>query len=174
MTEIKEYPLEGVKVYTLKILPDERGFFAEALRKDWKSFLSDEWIAQANISYSYPGMIRAWHRHERGQVDYFLVLEGSMKICAYEEETGKIVEIIASENMPSLVRIPGKYWHGTKTISAKPSLTIYFVNNLYDYQKPDELRRPWNDTSIAPKEINGKKDDPRCNKPWDWNYPPHK
>ena len=171
---MKKYPLKGVKVYEIKILPDERGFFAEALRKDWKELLEDEWITQTNISYSYPNMIRAWHKHTRGQIDYFLVLKGAMKICAYEEETGKMAEVIASGEKPTLVRIPGKYLHGTKTISNEPSLTIYFVTKLYNYQNPDEIRRPWNDQTIIPTEINGKKDDPRVGKPWDWNYPPHK
>ena len=32
---IEEYGLEGVKTYALDILSDERGFFSEALRKDW-------------------------------------------------------------------------------------------------------------------------------------------
>ncbi|MEM3833395.1 MAG: dTDP-4-dehydrorhamnose 3,5-epimerase family protein [Thermoprotei archaeon] len=174
MSEVKEYPLEGVKAYELKVLPDERGFFAEALRIDWKHLLGEEWIAQANISYSYPGIVRAWHKHERGQIDYFLVLKGAMKICAYDEESRKLVEIIADERKPSIIRIPGKYWHGTKTVSNTPSLTIYFTNRLYDYGNPDELRRPWNDPLIIPKEINGKEDDSRCNKPWDWFYPPYK
>jgi len=39
---MKEYPLQGVRVYELKVLPDERGFFAEVLRSDWKDFLGDE------------------------------------------------------------------------------------------------------------------------------------
>ena len=171
---MKEYPLKGVKVYELNILPDERGFFAEALRKDWKELLEDEWIIQANISYSYPDMVRAWHKHTRGQTDYFLVLKGALKICAYEEETGKMAEVIASGEKPTIIRIPGKYLHGTKTISNEPSLTVYFVTKLYDYQNPDETRRPWNDQKIVPTEINGKKDDPRVGKPWDWFHPPHK
>ena len=171
---MKEYPLEGVRVYELKVLPDERGFFAEALRSDWKEFLGDEWIVQVNLSYSYPGIVRAWHRHLRGQVDYFLVLKGAMKICAYDDETRKMVEIVASEKKPSIVRIPGKYWHGTKTVSSEPSLTVYFVTRLYDYGNPDEHRRPWNDPTVVPSEINGRKDDPRVGKPWDWFRPPHK
>jgi dTDP-4-dehydrorhamnose 3,5-epimerase len=171
---MKEYPLKGVKVQEINLIPDERGFFAEALRQDWKDLLEEEWIVQANISYSYPNMVRAWHKHERGQVDYFLVLKGAMKICAYEEETGKMVEIVASGEKPSIVRIPGKYLHGTKTVSNTPSLTVYFVTRLYDYKNPDEKRRAWNDPTIIPTEINGKKDDPRVGKPWDWFYPPHK
>ncbi len=171
---MKEYPLKGVKVYELKILPDERGFFVEALRRDWKQLLEDEWITQANISYSYPNIVRAWHKHQRGQIDHFLVLKGAMKICAYEEETGKMAEVIASGEKPTIVRIPGKYLHGTKTLSSEPSLTVYFVTRLYNYQNPDERRRPWNDPTIVPKEINGKKDDPRVGKPWNWFSPPHK
>jgi dTDP-4-dehydrorhamnose 3,5-epimerase len=171
---MKNHPLKGVKTYELKILPDERGFFAEALRKDWKELLEEEWVTQANISYSYSNIIRAWHKHTRGQTDYFLVLKGAMKICAYEEETGKMAEVIASGEKPTLVRIPGEYLHGTKTVSNEPSLTVYFVTKLYDYQNPDESRRPWNDPTIVPTEINGKKDDPRVGKPWDWFHPPHK
>ena len=171
---MKEHPLKGVKTYELNILPDERGFFAEALRKNWKELLEEEWVTQANISYSYPNIVRAWHKHQRGQTDYFLVLKGAMKICAYEEETGKMAEVIASGEKPTLVRIPGKYLHGTRTVSNEPSLTVYFVTRLYDYQNPDENRRPWNDPTIVPTEINGKKDDPRVGKPWDWFRPPHK
>ncbi len=170
---ITEYALEGVRTFEIDVLPDERGFFSEALRQDWKNFV-DEWIAQVNLSYSYPNMIRAWHRHLRGQVDYFLVLKGAMKICAYDEETRRLAEVIASEDRPLLVRIPGHYYHGTKTISSEPSLTVYFVNRLYDYKEPDEQRIPWNDPRIVPFEINGNKGDPRVNHPWDWFYPPHK
>ncbi|MCJ7423211.1 dTDP-4-dehydrorhamnose 3,5-epimerase family protein [Candidatus Bathyarchaeota archaeon] len=171
---MKEHPLSGVKTYEISILPDERGFFAEALREDWKELLGDDKIAQANISVSYPHIVRAWHKHVRGQVDYFLVLKGAMKICAYEEETGKLAEVIASSEKPTLVRVPGKYLHGTKTVSDQPSLTAYFVTKLYDYKNPDEIRRPWNDPTIIPIEVNGKKDDPRVGKPWDWFAPPHK
>jgi len=157
--------LEGVRIYELKKIPDERGFFADLLRRDWKEILGDEWIVQANLSYSYPGVIRAWHRHLRGQTDYFIVLQGAMRICAYDEKTGQLDEIIASEHKLQIVRIPGHYWHGTKTISDKPSLTLYFVTRLYDYSNPDEERRPWNDPRII---------DPKTGKPYDWNKPPHK
>jgi dTDP-4-dehydrorhamnose 3,5-epimerase len=170
---LKEYPLEGVRTQEITLLPDERGFFAEALRQDWREFI-DEWITQANLSYSYPGMVRAWHRHLRGQVDYFLVVKGAMKICAYDGDSKRLAEVVSSGEKPTLVRIPGHYWHGTKTVSSKPSLSVYFATRLYDYKNPDEERRPWNDASIVPSEINGSKNDLRAGKPWDWFYPPHK
>jgi dTDP-4-dehydrorhamnose 3,5-epimerase len=170
---IEEHPLEGIRLNELKVWPDERGFFTEVLRQDWQSFV-DEWITQVNMSYNYPNIVRAWHRHLQGQVDYFLVVQGAVKICAYEEETGKLAEIIARGDKPVLVRIPGQYWHGTKAIGGEPSLTVYFATRLYNYKHPDEERRPWNDQAIIPSEINGNKNDPRVNQPWDWFYPPHK
>ena len=170
---LKKCSLEGVLVRELKTIPDERGFFAEAMREDWGDFI-DEPIRQANLSYSYPGMIRAWHRHLQGQVDYFLVIKGAMKICAYDERTKSLVEVFSTGEKPALVRIPGHYLHGTKTISSIPSLTIYFANMLYNYEFPDEERKSWNDPDIIPSEINGNKSDPRVNKPWDWFYPPHR
>jgi len=162
--------LPGVIVQDINKSVDERGFFAEVLRDDWKDILGDDKIAQANLSISYPGMIRAWHRHKRGQVDYLVVLDGTMKICAYDDKEGsptkgQLAEIITGREKLQLVRVPGYYWHGTKTLGVKPSLTLYFVSHLYDHKDPDEERRPWNDPGIV---------DPKTSKPFDWNKPSFK
>jgi dTDP-4-dehydrorhamnose 3,5-epimerase len=169
---IKEYhDLPGVKTYDLSLFPDERGYFSELLRTDWKDLLGEDPILQVNSSLTYPGIIRAWHRHIRGQNDNFLVLQGALKICAYDDRNespgtkGKLIEIVVSSHKPQIVRVPGFYWHGFKNVSNEPSLLVYFVNKLYDPQNPDEERRPWNDPTIL---------DPRDGKPFDWNKPPHK
>jgi dTDP-4-dehydrorhamnose 3,5-epimerase len=162
--------LPGVRALDIKKLPDERGFFAEGMRSDWSEFLEGDIIAQTNLSMSYPGMIRAWHRHRRGQVDYFVVVGGALKICAYDDDPGspthgQLDEVIASAERLQVVRIPGRYWHGTKAVSPTPSLAVYLVSRLYDAKDPDEDRRPWNDPTIR---------DPRTGAPFDWNRPPHK
>jgi hypothetical protein len=64
-----------------------------------------------------------------------MVLQGAMKIVAYDDDEesethGRIVELVASEERLQIVKVPGHYWHGTKTIGDRPSLTIYFVNML--------------------------------------------
>ena len=170
---MKEYSLPGIKSHEINLIPDERGFFTEVLRQDWRELL-DEWIVQANMSYSFPGMVRAWHKHGRGQVDCFLVLKGAAKICVFDEDSSGLVEIIGGGQKPALIRVPGYYLHGFKAIGDEPALIIYFVNRLYDYNNPDEIRKPWNDSGIVPAQINGSKYDPRIGKPWDWFYPPHK
>jgi dTDP-4-dehydrorhamnose 3,5-epimerase len=53
------------------------------------------------------------------------------------------------------------------------AILIYFVNKLYDYNNPDEIRRTWNDL-IVPESINGNINDSRVGKPWDWMWLPHK
>jgi dTDP-4-dehydrorhamnose 3,5-epimerase len=77
-----------------------------------------------------------------------------MKICAYDDDkssntNGGIAELIVSEDKPQPVRIPGQYWHGTKTAEHQALLTVYFVNTLYGYKNPDEERRAWNDTDSS-------------------------
>ena len=176
---IKDHDLEGLRTYDLSLLPDERGSFVEIYRKDWVEFLDGEEIVQANLSMSYPGIIRGWHRHLRGQIDYVYVLQGTMKIVSYDEDEksstfGHLVEIIASEKKLQVVRIPGHYWHTIMTIGNTPSMMIYAVSKLYDREDPDELRKPWDDSSIIPCAINGRTDDYRAGKPWRWDYPPHK
>ncbi len=57
--------LPGVRVQDLRKSVDERGFFAEVLREDWKDLLEGDRIVQANLSFSYPGIVRGWHRHSK-------------------------------------------------------------------------------------------------------------
>jgi len=151
-------------------MADERGFFVEIMRDDWDDFLEEEKVVQSNLLMNYPGIIRAWHRHDRGQVDYWIVLKGAIKVCVYDdregsETRGQLDELVASAERLQVVRIPGHYWHGIKTVGNEPALTLYLVSRLYNYDNPDEERRPWNDLNIV---------DPRIGKPYDRNRPPHR
>jgi dTDP-4-dehydrorhamnose 3,5-epimerase len=166
--------LQGIRIRPIRRLSDERGFFTEVMRKDWKELFGEDTIAQANFSFTYPDVIRAWHRHVRGQVDYFLALRGLIKICAFDDNTGEVNELISSGLDLQVVRMPGHYWHGFKALGDEPAMLLYFTTNLYDATNPDEERRPWNDPALIPKIVNGKKDDARVGKPWDWNNLPHK
>ena len=166
--------LQGIRVKPINRLPDERGFFTEIMRKDWKELFGEDTVAQANLSSTYPGIIRAWHRHLRGQVDYFLVLKGLIKICAFDEKTKELNEVISGALNLQLVRIPGQYWHGFKALGDESVMLLYFTTNLYDPANPDEERRPWNDPLLIPNIVNGKKTDVRVGKAWDWNLPANK
>jgi len=166
--------LDGIKIKPISRLPDERGFFCEAMRNDWTDLFGEDKIKQANFSFTYPDIIRAWHRHLKGQIDYFLALKGTIKICGFDDKKQELNEIISSALNLQIVRMPGHYWHGFKAVGNEPAMLLYFTTNLYDYNSPDEERRAWNDPKLIPKIINNKKDDPRVGKPWDWNYSANK
>ncbi len=166
--------LKGITIKPIKRFYDERGFFTELMRNDWTDLFGEDQIAQANLSSTYPGVIRAWHRHLRGQIDYFLCLEGAIKICVYDDKTQELDEIVSSGLEFQAVRVPGHFWHGFKTLGNKQVMLLYFTTRLYDHANPDEERRAWNDPEVIPKSINGKKDDPRVGKSWDWHQPPNK
>ena len=100
--------LPGIVIKPLKRSADERGFFTEVMRADWKDVIQDD-IVQANMSVSYPGMVRAWHRHERGQVDHFLAVRGALKICAYDDETGSWTRLYPRETI--------RRWSGCRGIT---------------------------------------------------------
>ena len=166
--------LKGITIKPIRRFPDERGFFTEVMRKDWKALFGEDTVAQANMSVTYPNVIRAWHRHLKGQTDYFLALRGMIKICAFDDETKEVNEIISSGQDLQIVRMPGYYWHGFKVLGDEPAMLLYFTTTLYDPANPDEARRKWNDPTLIPKIVNGKKNDDRVGKPWDWNIPPHR
>jgi dTDP-4-dehydrorhamnose 3,5-epimerase len=55
-------PIHDVIVKRLVRHPDDRGFFQEILRDD-EALLRR--FGQASLSMSYPGVIKAFHYHER-------------------------------------------------------------------------------------------------------------
>jgi len=155
----------GVQKITPFLHHDERGFLGEIFRQDWGTYLSEFIPKQLLISQSKPGTILACHRHHKNQIDFLFVRKGILKICAYDGDDtsntfGQLVELIISADSPEIVKIPGHLWHGTKNIGNETSETIYFINNLYDYENPDEERKEWNDSFII---------DPNTKKPFNWN-----
>lgn len=128
----------------LKVNIDTRGSFTELWRQDW----FPEWhsdlpgVKQSMLSISHPGVIRAWHQHEGGQDDLLVVIKGEVLVVYFDGPTHQFVEKRVNGDTPELVFVPGGMWHGTQTIGNSYSWTIYFVNKLYDYENPDELRLP--------------------------------
>jgi dTDP-4-dehydrorhamnose 3,5-epimerase len=108
-----------------------------------------------------------------------MCVEGSIKVCAYDDREGsptrgELDEIVLSEERLRIARIPGILWHGYRSLGPKPIRLVYAVNKTYDPKNPDEERRPWNDSDIIPEAINGNRDDQRVGRSWDWLAPPHR
>ena len=133
----------GVERIPLRIVEDERGWFCE-LRRD--SALPKR-MAQTNLSFSKPGVIRALHYHERGQDDLFVALRGTARVVVLDRDTGEtFCEDIGDEN-PVAIYVPGRHAHGFEALTEL--LFCYHVTEEYDPGDPDEHGIPWNDPRVA-------------------------
>lgn len=144
--------IEGVEVRELQVNADERGHLVEVFREDWE--LYDPEPAMSYYSLSYPGIIRAWHRHNWGQVDHFICPHGRIKVGVYDdressETEGELNTFVIGEHKLRAIRIPGDCWHGFKVIGDQRAILMNFPTNLYDYNDPDEERLP-HDTDRIP------------------------
>jgi dTDP-4-dehydrorhamnose 3,5-epimerase len=142
--------IEGVKVKHLVRHPDDRGFFEEILRDD-DGLLRR--FGQASLSMSYPGVIKAFHYHER-QDDLWFFPVGSAQVVLYDRRPGSPTEgvtqvLYTGEDYPLLIVIPVGIAHGYRVLGSKPLMIVYFTTESYRPEDPDEKRIPWNDPVIG-------------------------
>ena len=141
--------IEEVWVKRLKVVPDERGRLMEILRADDEGFTG---FGQVYMTTNYPGVVKAWHRHER-QTDMVSCLKGMIKLVLFDARHGSptegtVSEFFIGEHDPRLVRIPPGVYHGWKCISEEESIVVNVPTEPYDYAEPDELRLPWDTDEI--------------------------
>lgn len=135
--------IEGVELRDLQVNADERGHLVEMFREDWEMY--DPEPAMSYYSMTFPEIVRAWHRHHRGQVDHFVCPKGRIKVGIYDERDDsptkdELNTFVIGEHNPQAVRIPGSCWHGFKAIGDEPAFLVNFPTTLYKYDDPDEER----------------------------------
>ncbi len=142
--------IEGVHVKPLVRHPDDRGFFQEILRNDDHLLRQ---FGQASLSMSYPGVIKAFHYHER-QDDLWFFPVGSAQVVLYDgrknSPTGGMTHVLyPGEDNPQLIVIPVGVVHGYRVLGNKPAMIVYFTTESYNPHDPDEKRLAWNDATIG-------------------------
>lgn len=134
--------IAGVKVKTLRVIPDERGWLMEILRADDTDVFTR--FGQVYVSATYPGVVKAWHYHQR-QVDNFACVAGMVKLVLVDTRedsptSGTINEFFVGSRNPALIQVPNMVYHGWKCISVEPSLVVNVPDAPYSYTEPDEHR----------------------------------
>jgi dTDP-4-dehydrorhamnose 3,5-epimerase len=134
--------IDGVRVKPLKVIPDERGRLAEALRADEEIFIKFGQVYYTTVS---PGVTKAWHYHKK-QVDNFVCVKGMIKLALYDDRDGsatkeKVNEFFIGDHNPMLVQIPPLVWHGFKCTSESEAIVINISTEPYHHASPDEYRR---------------------------------
>ncbi len=142
--------IEGVVIKKLIRHCDDRGFFMEVLRDD-DQLLSR--FGQASFSKSYPGVIKAFHYHEK-QDDLWFFPSGNAQVVLFDfrDESatkGETQVVYMGEDNPLLLLIPIGVAHGYRVLGQEPAVIMYFTTKSYDPADPDEKRIPWNDPLIG-------------------------
>lgn len=123
---------------------DDRGW---SLMNLMVGVLSEQ--GQINFSMQYPGVVKAWHRHQH-QTDFWCCPIGHLKVGVYREEDGAGWMIITGEQRPGVVVIPPRLWHGAAAVGTTAAGLLYYVTRAYDPANPDEERRAWDSVAGFP------------------------
>lgn len=142
--------IQSVKLLPLVHRCDDRGWLMEAFRLDCEPYMS---VFQSNITLAYPGVIKAFHWH-RQQDDLWVFPRGTAQVVLYDlredSPTHKDTDVfyLGEANMKALL-IPRGVAHGYRVLGNEPALLVYYVNQLYDPENPDEERIPYDDPLIG-------------------------
>jgi len=111
----------------------------------------EEGFGQWSHSLMYPGVIKAWHIHNK-QTDWWYVCTGVLKIVLYDKRPKSATYRQSLEMMlgdgyePSILKIPPGVAHGCKCLSG-PTNLLYITSHAYDPE--DEGRIPHDDPEIG-------------------------
>ena len=154
--------IQGVKIKELKPIKDGRGLLMEFLRDDDEVY---EKFGQVYLTLVKRGMVKAWHFHEL-QDDHFICVEGKALVALYDMRKdsptyGQAQDFVLSapeiEGDPAsnsnrgehlLVKIPRGIAHGFTAVDCAQAKIVNVPTMHYNYNKPDEIRFPWNDPNI--------------------------
>lgn len=131
--------IDGVLVYPLTQIPDERGSIMHMLRRDDPHF---EAFGEIYFSVIYPGVIKGWHIHKEMTLNY-AVVSGTIKLVLYDDRLdsptrGNIQEIYMGERNYVFVRVPPQIWNGFKGIGTKEAIVANCATMPHD---PNEISR---------------------------------
>jgi dTDP-4-dehydrorhamnose 3,5-epimerase len=131
--------IDGVKIVSLRRIPDERGTIMHMLRADAPHF---EKFGEIYFATAYPGVIKAWHLHAR-QTQNYVCIQGMIKLVLFDSregspDRGTLQEVFMGEDNYILVRIPRGIINGWKCIGTKTALLANCATEVHD---PQEMTR---------------------------------
>ena len=167
---VKEFPITGLKLITLKSFGDERGFFLERFKLDPFAALGIKNIVQDNFSRSAPKVLRGLHyQWDRPQSKLVTVTRGSIFDVALDIRKdsptyGQHASIILKDTEPQWFWIPPGFAHGFCVLGNQEADVMYKVDNYWNgkgesgiaWNDPElKIKWPYEDALLSPKdEVN--------------------
>lgn len=131
--------IEGVEIFPLKRIQDERGMVMQMLRADAPHFTG---FGEIYFSVIYPGIIKGWHLHSRMVINY-AVVAGNIKLVLYDQRDdsptrGALEEIVFGEVNYQLVRVPPGVTNGFTAVGGERAIVANCASIPHD---PAEIVR---------------------------------
>ena len=123
--------------WPVPIFADDRGW---SLMNLFQGVMTPQ--GQVNYSVMYPGVVKAWHLHEK-QTDFWLCVGGHLKVGVYCDRTDRRWSVVMGEKHMGVLIIPPRLWHGACTVGEGSAGLVYYMTHAYDASAPDEQRRQW-------------------------------
>ncbi len=146
----KETKIKGVKFKKLTRHGDERGFFEEVVRDDEDIVKK---FGQLSASKTNPGVVKAFHYHER-QDDIWFFPSGNARVVLADiredsSTKGTTEVFFIGEDNPATLLIPAGVAHGYQVLGNEPVVITYLTSESYDPKDPDEKRIDFDDPTIG-------------------------
>jgi len=131
--------INGVEVFPLRQIPDERGKVMHMLRADHPHF---QGFGEIYFSTVNPAAIKGWHIHSKMTLNYACIA-GQVKLVLYDGREGSpthgtLQELFIGDSNYVLVRIPPMVWNGVKGLGQQPAIIANCASHPHD---PQEISR---------------------------------
>ena len=114
--------------YPLKMNIDNRGSFTEIFKTLDRG--------QVSVNISKPGITKGNHWHQ-SKNEKFLIVSGKGVIRFRKIDSDKIIEYYVDDQKMEVVEIPVGYTHNIENLGNNDMVTIMWVNEKFDPNKPD-------------------------------------
>lgn len=131
--------IEGVEIFPLKRIQDERGMVMHMLKNTDPHF---QGFGEIYFSVIYPGVIKAWHLHSRMTINYAVVV-GNIKLVVFDQRPdsrtkGQLQEIYVGQVNYQLVRVPPGVVNGFTAVGGEKAIVANCADIPHD---PSEITR---------------------------------
>jgi dTDP-4-dehydrorhamnose 3,5-epimerase len=148
----KKAPIEGVQLINLNLFVDDGGALAEIARFDDQGnlqLLPEFKVRQSTYAQVLPGTIKAFHLHYNQEDVWFVMPNDRLLIGLFDARKdsptyNKSMRFVMGAGRGQILYLPRGVAHGLANIWQQPAQMMYFVNQCFDPEKPDEFRLPWN------------------------------
>lgn len=143
--------IDGVQLISLKHHLSEDSDFVELLRLTSDGHmenLPDFSVRQISRSLQYPGAVKAWHLHFIQDELWYVPTESQLLVGLWDVRKdsptrGAVMRVVMGKTAASLLFIPHGVAHGSANLSTVAVPIIYYVNQQFNPQSPDEHRIAW-------------------------------